>query len=188
MRRRRTAFASTIALVGLSALSLTAAPLAAQGLMADMHAEVSAVQKKLIDLATAMPEASYSWRPSAGVRTMGEVFKHVATDNYLIPIMTGTPAPASTGISGTDMKTVGAYEARPMTKAQVIAELQASFSHLHGAMRTTTDSNLAETVTFFGQSMSRQKVMLLTVNHLHEHLGQSIAYARSNNVVPPWSK
>jgi hypothetical protein len=29
---------------------------------------------------------------------------------------------------------------------------------------------------------------ILTVGHLHEHLGQLIAYARSNNVVPPWSK
>jgi hypothetical protein len=25
------------------------------------------------------------------------------------------------------------------------------------------------------------------LNHLHEHLGQSIAYARMNAVVPPWS-
>ncbi len=186
MRRFISALALSLAAVGgtLAAPS----PLAAQGLMADMHSEVSAVQKKLIDLATAIPESAYGWRPSAGVRTVAEVFKHVASDNYLIPIMTGTPAPASSGITAADMKTVEAYEKRPMTKAQVIAELTASFTHLHGALRTTTDSNLAEMIKFFGQDMSRQKVALLTVTHLHEHLGQSIAYARSNNVVPPWSK
>ncbi len=176
----------TFAVVGSVAASPSA--LVAQGLMADVHSEVSAVQKKLIDLATAIPESAYGWRPSAGVRTVGEVFKHVATDNYLIPIMTGTPAPAATGISGTDMKTVEAYEKRAMTKAQVIAELTASFNHLHGALRTTTDANLSEKIKFFGQDMSRQKVALMTLTHLHEHLGQSIAYARSNNVVPPWSK
>jgi hypothetical protein len=122
------------------------------------------------------------------VRSIGEVFKHVASDNYFIPIAMGTPAPAASGISGTDMKTVGAYEARPLTKDQIVAELEASFNHLHGAMRTTTDANLTQTIKFFGQDWSRQKAMILTVTHLHEHLGQAIAYARSNSVVPPWSK
>jgi hypothetical protein len=54
-------------------------------------------------------------------------------------------------------------------------------------MRLTTDANLGEMLKFFGQDWSRQKAMVLTVTHLHEHLGQSIAYARSNNVTPPWS-
>ncbi len=187
MRRFVTAVALPFAFV--SAVSTTVpAPLAAQGLMADMHSEVSAVQKKIIDLANAIPESAYAWRPGAGVRSVGEVFKHVAADNYLIPVMMGAPAPAATGISATDMKSVGAYEGRTLTKAQIVSELEASFTHLHGAMRSTTDANLGEVLKFFGQEMSRQKVMLLTVTHLHEHLGQSIAYARSNSVVPPWSK
>jgi uncharacterized damage-inducible protein DinB len=163
-------------------------PVGAQSVMGDMHADVSEVQKKLIDLATAIPESAYNWRPSTGVRSIAETFKHVAADNYLIPIMMGTPAPASSGISATDFKTVQTYEQRAATKAQIIAELQASFSHLHGAMRSTTDTNLAESLNFFGTQMTRNKAMLLTVTHLHEHLGQSIAYARSNNVTPPWSR
>jgi uncharacterized damage-inducible protein DinB len=160
----------------------------AQSLMNDMHAEVSAVQKKIIDLANAMPETSYAWRPTAGVRSTGEVFKHIAADNYLIPIAMGAPAPASSGISATDMSTVQKYETRSATRAEIIAELEASFRHLHGAMRLTTDTNLGEGIKFFGQDMTRQKVMIVTLSHLHEHLGQLIAYARSNKVVPPWSK
>ncbi len=160
----------------------------AQSLMNDMHAEVSAVQKKIIDLANAMPESSYAWRPTVGVRSTGEVLKHVAADNYLIPVSWGAPAPASSGISATDMSSVQKYETRAVTRAEVIAELEASFRHLHGAMRLTTDGNLAEGVKFFGRDMTRQKVMIITLSHLHEHLGQLIAYARSNNVVPPWSK
>ncbi|MDZ7632718.1 MAG: DinB family protein [Gemmatimonadaceae bacterium] len=188
MRRFASAVALPLAVALTGAMAASPQSLAAQGLMADMHSEVSAVQKKLVDLANAIPESAYAWRPGAGVRSVGEVFKHVAADNYLIPIMMGAPAPASTGITASDMKSVGTYEARPLTKAQVVAELEASFAHLHGAMRSTTDSNLSEVLKFFGQDMSRQKVMLLTVTHLHEHLGQSIAYARSNSVVPPWSK
>lgn len=159
----------------------------AQGLMGDMHRDVNDVQEKLIALAKAIPEPAYSWRPS-GARSVGEVFLHVAADNYLIPIAMGKPAPASTGISGTDFKTAETYEKRKLTKDQIIADLDASFKHLHAAMGLTTDTNLNENIKFFGQDWSRQRAMLATVTHLHEHLGQMIAYARSNNVAPPWSR
>jgi uncharacterized damage-inducible protein DinB len=189
MRRLlRAAFALPLAFTVAGAIAAAPAHLGAQGLMAEMHSDVSEVQKKLIDLARAIPESAYGWRPSAGVRTVGELFKHVSADNYLIPTMTGTPAPAASGINPADMKSISAYEARTASKEQIVAELEASFAHLHGAMRTTTDANLNEMIKFFGMDWSRQKAMLLTVVHLHEHLGQSIAYARSNNVVPPWSK
>ena len=159
----------------------------AQGLMAEMHTSVNNVQKKITDLAKAIPEPAYSWRPT-GARTVGEVLQHVAADNYLIPIAMGKAAPASTGIIGTDYKTVQAYEKRKLTKDQILAELDASFAHLHSAMGLTTDTNLNEPMKFFGQDYTRQRAMLDTVTHLHEHLGQMIAYARSNNVVPPWSR
>ena len=159
----------------------------AQGLMAAMHSDVNDVQQKMVALAKAIPEPAYAWRPT-GARSVGEVFLHVAADNYLIPISMGKPAPAATGISGTDFKTAETFEKRKLTKDQILAELDASFSHLHGAMGLTTDANLNENIKFFGQDWSRQRAMLATVTHLHEHLGQMIAYARSNNVAPPWSR
>ncbi len=159
----------------------------AQGLMTEMHRDVSDVQKKLTDLAKAIPEASYTWRPS-GARSVGEVLVHVAADNYLIPVMMGKPVPASVAINASDMKTLETYEKRKLTKDQIIAELDASFAHLHAAMGLTTDANLTQNINFFGQEWSRQRAMLMTVTHLHEHLGQMIAYARSNNIAPPWSR
>jgi uncharacterized damage-inducible protein DinB len=169
-------------------LSLFAATSAsAQGMMGEMHGSVNNVQKKMLDLAKAIPEAQYSWRPS-GARSIGEVLLHVASDNYLIPVMMGKPMPASVAISPTDMKTLEVYEKRKLTKDQIIAELEASFAHLHQAMGLTTDTNLVENISFFGQNWSRQRAMLATVTHLYEHLGQMIAYARSNNIAPPWSR
>ena len=159
----------------------------AQGLMGDMHRDVNDVQKKMVDLAKAIPEGAYSWRPT-GARTTGEVLLHDAADNYLSPISMGKPAPASTGISATDYKTAEAFEKRKLTKDQIVAELEASFKHLHEAMGLTTDANLKENIKFFGEDWSRQRAMLATVTHLHEHLGQMIAYARSNNIAPPWSR
>jgi len=173
-----------LALVLSLALATSAS---AQGLMAAMHEDVNDVQKKLTELAKVIPEPAYAWRPT-GARSIGEVLLHVAADNYLIPIAMGKPAPASTGISGTDFKTAETYEKRKLTKDQIIAELDASFRHLHEAMGLTTDANLTQNIKFFGMDWSRQKAMLATVTHLHEHLGQMIAYARSNSVAPPWSR
>lgn len=175
-----------LALMGAAAISPVTAH--AQGMMADLHADVNDVQKKLVDLAKAIPESAYLWRPMTGTRSVGELFKHVISDNYLIPISMGLPAPAATGISATDMKSAEAYEARKMTKAEIVAALEASFTHLHTAMGLTTDANASQPMKFFGMDFTRRKAMIGTVTHLHEHLGQGIAYARSNSVVPPWSK
>lgn len=175
-------------LLATAALSLAlAAPAAAQSFMTDMHQDVGGVQKKIVELAKATPESAYGWRPAAGVRSIGEVLLHVAADNYLIPIAMGKPAPAATGITA-DFKTAAAYERRTLTKAQLVAELEASFTHLHDAMRLTTDQNVGESVKFFGMDATRQRAMIMTVTHMHEHLGQLIAYARSNNVTPPWTR
>ncbi len=158
-----------------------------QSIMPDMHKDVSSTQKKFIDLANAIPESAYGWRPT-GARSIGEVLLHIASDNYFLAIPMGKAAPAETGINAADFNALGAFEKRKVTKAQTISELEASFKHLHEAMGMTNEANLGEKVKFFGQDMSRQAVTLATVTHMHEHLGQLIAYARSNNVVPPWSK
>ena len=178
MRMRSLVFVLTITL---------ATSASGQGLMSDMHRDVNDAQKKFIDLAQAIPESAYSWRPT-GARSIGEVLLHIASDNYFLVIPMGKAAPAATNISGTDFKTLEAFEKRNLTKAQIVAELDASFKHLHAGMGLTTDSNLSETIKFFGQDWSRQRAMLATVTHMHEHLGQLIAYARSNNVAPPWSR
>ncbi len=172
--------------LALSLAAMTSA--SAQSVNAELHRDLNDVQKKFTDLANAIPESAYGWRPT-GARSVGEVLLHVAADNYLLPIAFGKPAPAATGIVLTDMKSVEAFEKRTMTKAQVVAELEASFRHLHvGLGETTTDANLGETIKFFGMDWTRLRAALMTVTHLHEHLGQLIAYARSNGIAPPWSK
>jgi len=170
------------------ALALTlAAPLRAQaGFMGEMHKDLNEVQKKFIDLANAIPESAYDWRPK-GARSVTETLLHVASENYYLPILMGSPAPAASGITS-DYASTGIFEKRKLTKAQVIADLTASFQHLHRAIGANTDANLGEKIKWFGQDATRQSAMVGTVTHLHEHLGLLIAYARVNNVVPPWSK
>ena len=180
------AFAALVLAAPALAPSATAAAQAAP-VVADLMKDVDGVQQKLVALAKAMPENKYGWRPTTA-RSVGEVFLHVASDNYLIPAMFGSAPPAATGINAKDYKTVDTYEKRKLTRAQIAAELEASFVHLKASMNSTTAAKAAASMDFFGQKMTQQTAWIGTTTHLHEHLGQAIAYARMNGVTPPWSK
>ena len=173
----------------IAALSLSA-PINAQtrdGVMGDLLKDVTALEKKVLDLAKAMPESAYAWKPADGVRSTAEVLMHVAADNYLLPALLNNAPPKETGITK-DYKTAMAFEKKSANKASVLAELEKSFAFLRTSMNSTTDAQLNEAIEFFGQKSTTRGVWISTATHLHEHLGQLIAYARSNKVTPPWSK
>jgi hypothetical protein len=159
-----------------------------EGLMGDLLKDISEVESKVMGLAKAMPEGTYGWRPSAGVRSAGEVFAHIASDNYFLPAVMGMAPPAETGINGKDFKTAAAFEKRPMTRDQIIGELTKSFAFLKTSMNGMSDAQLNAPLEVFGQKSTNRGMWITTATHLHEHLGQLIAYARSNKVTPPWSK
>ena len=152
-----------------------------------LSGDIEQVEQKLIALAEAIPEESWGWRPGEGVRSIGEVFMHVAADNYFIPVLAGAPAPAETGVTR-EYQTAVAYESRSMNKAQTIAAMRASFAHVRGIVGALDHEDLMASHDFFGNQMSGTQVWVLAATHLHEHLGQLIAYARSNGVTPPWSR
>jgi hypothetical protein len=75
-----------------------------------------------------------------------------------------------------------------MSRDQVIAELSKSFAFLKTSMTAVTDAQLNAPIELFGQKTTNRSMWITTATHLHEHLGQLIAYARSNKVTPPWTK
>jgi uncharacterized damage-inducible protein DinB len=161
---------------------------AATGLTADLLTDVGQVEKKMLGLARAIPAAKFGWRPAPGVRSVSEVLMHVAADNYLLPSALGHAADPATGITGSDYKTALAYEQRKLDPAATIAEVERSFAHLRKSLSSTPPARLGERVSMFGQTFTGQQTWLMTATHLHEHLGQLIAYARSNGVTPPWGQ
>jgi uncharacterized damage-inducible protein DinB len=141
--------------------------------------EVSFYEQRFVRLADAIPPEKYNWHPAEGVRTIGEVYMHVATSNYVFARMLGTPPPA-----GIDPKAMMASSA---DKAKVIQALKDSFVYFRNAILAIRDSELDKEIkTPRGQTTIRGSFFLIT-GHLGEHLGQSIAYARSINIVPPWT-
>lgn len=137
-------------------------------------------QKKLIALAEAIPADKYSWRPAAGVRSVGEVFMHVAGANYYIASMWGATPPAT--VKPQDLEKEGG------DKAATVAALKASFDWVNQAMAAVPDADLHRQIQVFGHQAMVADLFLGLATHAHEHLGQAIAYARMNNVTPPWSE
>ena len=63
--------------------------------------------------------------------------------------------------------------------------LEKSFEHVRSVMKGVEDADLDKKVTFFGHEMTERAVFMLLLGHLNEHMGQEVAYARANGVVPP---
>jgi len=154
-----------------------AAPIS--GERAAMIQQIDAAESELLQLADAVPDKKYAWRPGKGVRSVGEVYMHVAGANYFLPTLYGVAPPA-----GIDLKT---YEASVTEKAKIIDALKTSFAHAKKSIADTPDGDLTKTVKIFGKDGTERDAMMIVVTHAHEHLGQSIAYARMNGVVPPWT-
>jgi uncharacterized damage-inducible protein DinB len=158
---------------------VTAMRAAPTGFRADYLTEIDDVGKKLVDLAEAMPADKYSWRPAPGVRSVGEVYMHVVAGNSTLPSFLG--APRMDGISRDSEKTV-------TDKAKIVELLKKSIENARAAASNVTEADLNKKVKTFGdREMTERQVLFRILNHIHEHLGQSIAYARMNGVTPPWS-
>jgi uncharacterized damage-inducible protein DinB len=157
-----------------------AAPAATGSAKADIVRSLDDAQKKLVSLAEAMPADKYSWRPGEGVRSVGEVFAHVAGGNYFIPTLWGAKPPA-----GVDPRS---FEKEGGDKAKTIDNLKKSFDSVKQTIAALSDSDLDKAAKVFDHQGTIRELVIIVATHAHEHLGQSIAYARMNKVVPPWSQ
>ena len=161
-------------LVGAGAAQAQQAPAGVQGEMLFWFDDAA---NKIVQLAEAIPPEKYAWRPADGVRSVAEVIGHVSGGNYFLMGMAGAPAPAGTP---RNLEQITA-------KAEALSALRQSIEHVRGAMRGLTAADLDAPATIFGRQSTKRDACLLVVVHAHEHLGQLIAYARSNGITPPWS-
>ena len=144
------------------------------GLQAAFGKDAGTLSDKFTGLARVM-SGKYDWKPSQGVRSVGDVFNLIVMENgMLVGVLSGRP---NTGAPA------------PITDPEKLQEaLKASYVNLQKAITGLSDADLQTPVKLFGRDMTKQGALMLILEDQHEHLGQSIAYARSNGVVPPWSK
>ena len=158
---------------------------AAQSPAADLLLPFSQMEQQVVALAKAVPEDKYNWRPAPGVRSFREVFLHIAYGNRLMLDL-------STGLKGEELqKRVAAQvqsEGESLTKEQVLAKLAEGFAAVRASLENARAAGLSCEVDFFGTPTTQRGVLASLDTHIAEHLGQAIAYARMNGIVPPWSK
>ena len=145
------------------------------GLQAAFAKDAGTLSDKFTGLARVM-SGKYDWKPGQGVRSVADVFNLIVKENSLLAgVLSGTP------------NTVA--KPAPITDPEKMQEaLKASYANLQKAITELSDSDLQTTVKLFGRDWTKQEAVMHILEDQHEHLGQSIAYARSNGVVPPWSK
>ena len=164
---------------GVCALAVALMAPLAQAQPAGLQAAFGKDAEKLSDKFTALARVmsgKYDWKPGPGVRSVGDVFNLIVRENgVLVGVLSGTPNTAA--------------PPAPITDPEKLQEaLKASYVNLQKAITGLSDSDLQTPVRLFGHDLTKQGAVMLLLGDQHEHLGQSIAYARSNGVVPPWSK
>ncbi len=141
--------------------------------------DLEGVQKKFVDLANALPADKLNWRPSPDSRSFAEVFLHVAGERYGILALMGAEKPA--GFNG---KT---FEKSTTDRAQIIEELNKSWGFAQQAIQGMSNADFAKLLPKLGPQANAGDVVYILVADAHEHLGQAVAYARENGIVPPWT-
>ena len=157
----------------------------AKGFKADLTRQIEWAQKEIMDLENAIPDSKMTWRPNDQVRSVSEVYMHIAYANYLLLSFAGVTPPS--GMSFTSEQDGAKWEKMTTNKKEVAEHLVKSFDFVKDAIKKMPDANLDNPVTAFGQKSTVRGMMLTVLSHMHEHLGQSIAYARMVGVVPPWT-
>lgn len=176
MRKRVAMFA----LVMLLTPSLAFAEDAPQGIRGEIIRSMLDAGGKIQELAGAIPDSKYTWKPSKDVRSTGQVLLHVVAANYMLPSLFGVKSP----MPADEMMKL---DTQTMEPAKIRQMLKESYEWATKAVADTPDSELETPIDFFGQKMTKRGGMLVLASHSHEHLGQLIAYARANNITPPWT-
>ena len=147
--------------------------------------DLDSLQAKFKALAEAIPAEKYTWRPAPGVRSVGEVLMHVASEYYVYTPMAYGLAPSPVVV-----RTEAGFKAfeSQASRADVMKHLSEGFAFMRGAIAAADVGALTGTRKLFGGDRTIIETSFIMSADLHEHLGQLIAYARMQGIAPPWSK
>jgi uncharacterized damage-inducible protein DinB len=169
----------------LSCVFALSAAVAGGGFQTDLVGQLEYVQKQVLELENAVPDAKMTWRPVKGVRSASEVYSHIAGANFMFGQMAGFALPD--GVTLPAPADAAKWESSTTDKKEIAARLTKSFEFLKSSVKGMSDADLDRSIEFFGNKMTVRSLLMLCLSHIHEHLGQSVAYARMVGVVPPWT-
>jgi uncharacterized damage-inducible protein DinB len=164
-------------LVAVPAFAQAPAAASSSPITASIAGQLGMIKGNLLKSAEQVPENLYGFKPTADVRSFGQLFAHVADANNMIcSIIAGDKAPAAS------------IEKTKTTKADISAALAESFAYCEKVAGALTDATGAATVDLFGMKMAKSAALGFNVAHDFEHYGNVVTYMRLNKMVPPSSQ
>lgn len=166
------------------AMAQSADPAKHRNVSKELDVWVSKTEEQLVPTADAMPEEKFGFAPSAsvgnfeGVRTFGEMVKHLSATNYIL----------ASAVLGEKPPHKEHDEKAPDTlrsKAEIMEYLKDSFALLHRAAAAINEENEGEIVKF---DRTRPGLIVDALAHSFNHYGQLVEYLRMNGIVPPASR
>ncbi len=161
----------------LIALPSAASAQGANPLTANAKVQFGALSGFVVRSAEKVPEDLYSFRATPEVRTMAQLFGHVADAMFAMCSTAAGTKPPRTGI-----------EKAESTKPALVAALKEGVSYCNSVYDGMTDQKGVEPVPFFFGPSPRLSVLYFVVTHTYEHYGNLVTYMRLKNIVPPSSE
>ena len=123
-----------------------------------------------------IPDDMWPFQPTKDVRTVGQLFAHIADGQYEF-----------CGVVAEGKSVSKDVEKTFKTKAEIVPALKDAFAYCDAAYAQMTDANAAELVPFFGRRITKLGAMDFNIAHTMEHYGNLVTYMRLNGIVPPSS-
>jgi len=146
-------------------------------LSAGARVQFTALSSFVARSAAKIPESLYSYQPTPEVRTIRQLFGHIA-DAYFQMCSTA---------EGTDQPR-GGIENGVTSKADLMAALSEGEAYCVRVMDAMTDQRGTEPVPFYFGPTPRLGVLYFVTTHTYEHYGNLVTYMRLNGIVPPSSE
>ena len=166
-----------------------------QGFRGEYLWEFDIAEQQLLALAEAFPAERYGWRTAETARSVSEVLVHLAAGGRTLLVLLGVEAaPDLYGkLEGENVARIMAMVARNerleksiTDKATVLPFLRGSLAAWRKAFAEASDPELDQPEVFFGERTTVRRLYMRGLCHMHEHMGQLIAYARAMGMPAPW--
>jgi uncharacterized damage-inducible protein DinB len=175
--KRTTLLAALALLVGVATAPAQSAPTDYRD---EFLSHFNRSSRKLTMLSTAIPASLNTWSPGEGVMSIGRVYAHIARYNYMY-LEESLDIDAPSGVDWPNFESI-------TDKKTIVDLLAKSIEHVQAAVEHMDEERLTRSTMLYGRDVPGWAVLFQLLAHMNEHVGQSIAYARMNNIVPPWSR
>jgi len=163
-------------------LVLTAAPAFAQNPVSDsVRSSWNGVKRNISQSAELMAEEHFNFKPTADVRSFGEILAHVAGASYVF---------CASAKNEKSPFEEDSFEKSAKTKAQIVKATNDAIAYCDGAFAALTDANAGGLVhaAFGTTEVTRISSLVGQIGHDNEHYGNLVTYFRLKNLVPPSSR